>query len=269
MHLLTEDGKYNIMAQLLSDNSHVPARIAIFTGKTKSSKLYSVKEFGYKCLLYSLYDILAYGEMLNIPQADESGRIMERNEIDLFSIDAYRESVINAFLHNKWVDLNEPMISVFSDRIEIMSRGMLAPLQTLAGFYKGHSIPVNDRLSEMFLQLHISEKTGRGIPTIVDTYGKDAIVIEDNTITVTIPYTRISNVGDKEGNKEGNKILNGTQIKVLAEIRNNPNITKQELMLVIGVGKTAIDRALTKLKDLDYIERIGSNKTGYWHVKID
>ncbi|MDO5331135.1 MAG: putative DNA binding domain-containing protein, partial [Bacillota bacterium] len=157
LHLLTEDGKYNIMAQLLSDNSHIPARVAIFTGKTKSSKMYSVKEFGYKCLLYSLYDILGYGEMLNIPQADETDRIMERKEINLFDIDVYREAVINAFLHNKWVDLNEPMITVFSNRIEIMSRGMLAPLQTLSGFYKGHSIPVNDKLSEMFLQLHISE----------------------------------------------------------------------------------------------------------------
>ncbi len=33
LHLLTEKGKYNIMAQLLSDNSHVPIRIAIFDGK--------------------------------------------------------------------------------------------------------------------------------------------------------------------------------------------------------------------------------------------
>ena len=50
---------------------------------------------------------------------------------------------------------------MFSDRIEIFSRGGLAPLQTLDGFFKGHSIPVNEKLSEIFLQLHISEKTSR------------------------------------------------------------------------------------------------------------
>lgn len=33
LHLLTSDGKYNIMAQLLSDNSYVPIRVAIFEGK--------------------------------------------------------------------------------------------------------------------------------------------------------------------------------------------------------------------------------------------
>lgn len=68
------------MAQLLSDNSHVPIRVAIFEGKTKASKMYSVKEFGYKCLLYSLNDVLNYGDVLNIPQANEKNRIMEERK---------------------------------------------------------------------------------------------------------------------------------------------------------------------------------------------
>ena len=270
LHLLTSDGKYNIMAQLLSDNSHVPIRIAIFEGKTKASKLYSVKEFGYKCLLYSLYEVLNYGEILNIPQADEKERIMERNEILLFDFDVYREAVINAFLHNEWTNLNEPMITIYLDRIEILSRGTLSPLQTLEGFYKGHSIPINDKLSELFLQLHISEKTGRGIPKIISVYGKEAIEVTDNNVIVTIPLNRtqenITLMGNKVGNKVGNKKMNNSQIKVLAEIRNNPNITKQQLMLVCELGKTSIDNIISTLKKLGYIERVGSNKTGYWKV---
>ena len=201
LHLLTDNGKYNIMAQLLSDNSHVPIRVAIFDGKTKSSKMYSIKEFGYKCLLNSLYEVLNYGEILNVPQADEENRVMERKEIMLFNFDAFREAIINAFLHNKWVDLIEPMITVYSDRIEILSRGELAPLQTMDGFYKGHSVPVNEKLSEMFLQLHISEKTGRGIPIITSIYGKESIDISGGVIQVTIPFNRINHVGNKVGNK--------------------------------------------------------------------
>ena len=269
LHLLTNDGKYNIMAQLLSDNSYIPIRVAIFEGKTKASKLYSVKEFGYKCLLYSLYEVLSYGEILNIPQADENERIMERKEIQLFNFDVYREAVINAFLHNEWINLNEPMITFYSDRIEILSRGTLSPLQTLEGFYKGHSIPINDKLSELFLQLHISEKTGRGIPKIISVYGKESIEVNDNNLTVTIPFNRVNEnnkVGNKVGNKEGNKNLNNSQIKVLAEIRNNPNVTKQQLMTLCELGKTSIDNIISTLKKLGYIERIGSNKTGYWKV---
>ena len=138
------------MAQLLSDNSHVPIRVAIFEGKTKASKMYSVKEFGYKCLLYSLNDVLNYGDVLNIPQANEKNRIMEREEIMLFDFDCYREAVINAFLHNEWIHLNESMITLYSDRIEILSRGTLPPMQTLDGFFEGHSVPVNEKLSELF-----------------------------------------------------------------------------------------------------------------------
>lgn len=73
---------------------------------------------------------------------------------------------------NPWVDGNEPMITVYSDRIKILSRGGLAPLQTKTGFFRGHSVPVNEKLSEIFLQLHISEKTGRGIPVISSEYGE-------------------------------------------------------------------------------------------------
>ena len=262
LHLLTKENKYNIMAQLLSDNSHVPIRVAIFDGKTKASKMYSVKEFGYKCLLFSLNDVLNYGEVLNVPQADERIRVMERNEVMLFDFDAFREAVINAFLHNEWINLNEPMITVYYDRIEILSRGTLAPLQTLNGFYEGHSIPVNDKLSEMFLQLHISEETGRGIPTIVSKYSRDSISIGENTIIVTIPFSRINEVGDKVGDK----ILNESQTKVLAEIRNNPNVTKPQLSTLCNLKKTSIDKNLTKLKNLGYIKRVGSNKTGYWEV---
>lgn len=47
------------------------------------------------------------------------------------------EAVINAVLHNQWVSGNEPMISVFSDRIEILSRGTIPLAQTIEGFYLG------------------------------------------------------------------------------------------------------------------------------------
>ncbi len=73
-------------------------------------------------------------------------------------------------------------------------------MQTLDGFFEGHSVPVNEKLSELFLQLHISEKTNRGIPTITNKYGKKAIAINENTIVVTIPFNRINEVGNKVGN---------------------------------------------------------------------
>ena len=63
--------------------------------------MYSVREFGNTCLLYSLDDVLRYGEVLNIPQADERNRIVERKEVPLVHAEAYREAVINAFVHRQ------------------------------------------------------------------------------------------------------------------------------------------------------------------------
>lgn len=270
--LRTEEGEYNLMAQLLSDNSHIPVRVSIFTGASKGSDLFSVREFGNDCILYTLDELIRYGDVLNIIQADERNRVVERKEVQLFDDKSFREAIINAILHNLWVECNEPMITVFSNRIEILSRGTLAPKQTLEGFYRGRSIPVNRKLSEIFIQLHISEKSGRGVPKIVETYGRSAFTFEENAIIVTIPFNWINKVGDKVGNKVGdnnlnkNKTLNETRQRILSEMRNNPNVTKANLQKLLNLSSTAIDNNIAYLRKNGHIERIGSNKTGYWKV---
>ena len=262
--LLTKDGRYNLMAQLLSDDSHIPVRVSVFSGETKASPLYSVKEFGNTCILLSLDKVLEYADVINIIQADESRRITTRKDVALFDMSAFREAAINAFVHNKWIDGNAPMITVYSNRIEILSRGTLDPKQTIEGFYMGESIPVNQKLSEIFLQLHISERSGRGVPKIIDSYGKDVFDFRENSIVVNIPFNWINNVGDKVGDK---RPLNDRRKKILEEIRNNPNVTQTQLSKIIGIGLTAIENNIRFLKENEYIERVGSNKTGYWKVK--
>lgn len=52
--------------------------------------------------------------------------------------------------------------------------------------------------------------------------------------------------------------LNDSQTRVLAEIRNNPNITKKELAVVCHLGRTSIDNTVAVLKKRGFIERVGS-----------
>lgn len=276
--LLTRDGKYNILAQLLSDNSHVPIRVSIFSGKTKTSPLFSVREFGYQCILYSLDEVLRYGDVLNIIQADEKNRVVERKEVSLFENDAFREAIINAFVHNKWVSLNEPMIIVFSDRIEILSRGTLPPEQTFEGFFAGESIPVNKKLSEIFLQLHISEKTGRGVPKITEKYGRSVYEFRENSIAVKIPFRWINENQNKvlqeefsAGHESDERSdlyleLSSTQAKVVSLMKENPRISIKELSDSTQKKIPTIKKAISLLKQKDYIERFGSNKEGFWKV---
>lgn len=262
---LTKDGHYNLLAQLLSDNSHMPIRVSIFEGTNKTSRLYAVREFGNDCLLSSLDKVLEFGDVLNIPRADERHRGIIRKEIDLFDRDAFREAVINAFVHNHWTDGNAPMITVYSDRIEILSRGTLAPKQTKQGFFLGESVPVNARLSDIFLQLHISERSGRGVPKIVDVYGKNAFEFRDNSIVVTIPFRSALENVDQKVEKYG-IYLSPIRQMIVDEIRNNPNITQKELAKLIGKSSTTVANHIAFLKENGIIERVGSNKTGWWKV---
>lgn len=260
--LLTKNGSYNLLAQLLSDNNQLPLRVSQFNGISKSAPLYSVREFGNDCILRSLDKLLSFSEVLNTPQADEKNRIVERKEVPLFNQDAFREAIINAFVHNRWVDGNSPMINVYTDRIEILSRGTLAPQQTQQGFFLGESIPVNRKLSDIFLQLHISERSGRGIPKITAIYGKEVFEFRENSIVVTLPFNTLLTPPTVNAPVQ----LNATRKKIVDSIKANPHITQKELSQIIGISATAISNNIKFLKDNHIIQREGSNKNGYWRI---
>ena len=69
-----------------------------------------------------------------------------------------------------------------------------------------------------------------------------------------------------------NEVINGAinistaEQAVLAAITQNPRITKMELQKETSLGKSTIDRAIKALKEKCFIERVGSNKTGYWKI---
>lgn len=270
LRFMTEDNSYNLLAQLLSDDSHIPIRFSIFSGTTKTAPLYTVREFGNTCLLVSLDKVLEFGEVLNVPQADEGGRVVERKEIFLFDSAAWREAVINAFLHNQWTSGIGPSFTAYSDRIEVLSRGTLAPEQTVEGFFAGESVPVNKSLADKILQLHISEGSGRGVPKIVKRYGRDAIDLREKSICVTIPFERVgtgSSVGSKDVGRENEASgLSERRQKILSDMRDNPNISQSELAMLSGVSRNAISKNIAWLKENGFVERVGTPRKGWWKV---
>lgn len=265
--LLTPEGQYNMMARLLSDNCGMPLRVSIFAGKDKASRLVSVSEYGYNCILYIVEDLLRFGDVLNIPQADERNRVTTRDEIPLFNKEAYREAIVNAMVHNYWVSGLEPMISVFTDRIQILSRGNIPPGQTKEGFFSGVSVPVNEKLAEIFLQVHLSEKTGRGVPEIVKSYGESVFDFTGNTISVTIPFDTLTFEESKDNEKKSEEIyLSETRKRILKEMKNNPEITNKELSDKLKLSTTAIEKNIKYLKNNNIIKRVGNKRTGKWYL---
>lgn len=89
--------------------------------------------------------------------------------------------------------------------------GALPPKQTVKGFFEGVSVPVNPDLSTIFLQLHISERTGRGVPKIINAYDRGIFEFGENTISVILPYNRLE-VEAQTPQVEGQTLPVGTPV---------------------------------------------------------
>ena len=55
-------------------------------------------------------------------------------------------------------------------------------------------------------------------------------------------------------------------IKILEELVKSPQLTAANLSLIINKSKRTAERYLKSLQENGYIERKGSDKTGYWKV---
>lgn len=56
------------------------------------------------------------------------------------------------------------------------------------------------------------------------------------------------------------------QEKIITAIKNNPNITQEELAEIVGVTRKSIIANMKKLQENGLIKRIGADKNGYWQT---
>ncbi len=61
--------------------------------------------------------------------------------------------------------------------------------------------------------------------------------------------------------------FNLTEQKIISLIRSNSNITTSELASILNRTESTIYKVLRKLKMENVVERVGSDKTGYWKIK--
>ncbi len=264
LHLLTQTGKYNLMANILSDNNSFSIKVAKFKG-TDKTELITRNEYGYKCLLVAIRQVLDYAEAINETAVEISGGL--RKETKLFDQDAFREAWLNACLHNRWDKQAPPAVYFFQDRIEIISIGGLPEDYSLEDFYAGRSRPINLELQQIMVQLNYIEQTGHGVPLIVSKYGRQAFDITENFITVTIPLRSTAiPVRDEEVVATPKAPPTATQNRILALIATNPRITIAEMAAQLHLSSSAINNAIKDLKGKQMLSRHGSNKNGYWQV---
>ena len=78
-------------------------------------------------------------------------------------------------------------------------------------------------------------------------------------------FTTKKNYGVNYGVSCGVK-LSETQNSILNLLQNDAKQTVEQISVVLGTSKSTIEKAIRGLKEKGLIERIGSDKTGYWRV---
>ena len=156
---------------------------------------------------------------------------------------------------------------MYSDRIEITSAGGLPQELSQEEFLEGVTAPRNKELIRVFKDIDLIENIGSGVLRILDAYDKSCFKFMEHFLRVTFKYRENPFEYDQEINQESDqKELSIIQNKILSLIKQNAKITQNEMGKILGVPREKIKYNIAILKDMNIIEREGSNKIGKWKI---
>ena len=108
-----------------------------------------------------------------------------------------------------------------------------------------------------------------------EKYGKEAFDIHNSYINVIIPFNKkvmesISKIGKNNGKNNGKNLnteeLTENEKRILLELLDNPSVPYDYLVKKLKISRRTVSRVFVSLVKKEYIERIGTNKKGYWKV---
>ena len=121
-------------------------------------------------------------------------------------------------------------------------------------------------------KIDIIENYASGVRRIFQDYAdfkkQPNYYISNNGIIVTL-YNR-NYIDKNDGQNDGQNIklsISERRNKILVLIAENNHVTSSMLKDIIGVSKATIERDISKLREENKIEYIGSSKNGFWKLK--
>ena len=213
---------YNNAAGILADKNHFPGIDIVKFGENISMILkratfdnVSVLEV-YEKALEVFKDYYQYEE---IQGAD-------RKKVEKIPEAAFREAIANALIHRVWDVESQIKVSMFDDRIEIISPGGLPPGITEDEYLSGKlSVLRNRNLANVFYRLGFVEIFGTGITRIKQLYEgglkQPDFEVSENAIKIVLPVFE-NNLNLTEDERKIYNILSKTMLKSISEI--NPYV---------------------------------------------
>lgn len=255
LNLYNKQYGYNNAAYLLSDNNSFPGiDIAKFGDSINIIKKRLLLE---NMSLLEMYDtaIQTYKDYYQYEEIEGS----YRKRTELIPEEAFRESVANALIHRVW-DLNAKIrISMFEEKIEILSPGGLISGITQEEYISGKiSLLRNPIISNVFYRLGIVEIFGTGILRIMRAYEKSIkkpiFNVSSNSIQIILPiYNPNSKMPDDE--------------QVLYDVlKNKGQMSMSEIQPYVSFGRTKTSKLLQKMEKEGIIKIEGKGKGTKYHI---
>lgn len=202
--------------------------------------------------------------------------------------EALREAVLNAIAHRDYFSTANIHINIYKNRVEIINPGGLIGNLSIEDIYE-KSIPRNPLLFGLMERMELVEKAGSGLVRMENAmkdYGleKPEIKADKNWFHITFkrPELQESTFEDRIRNGAQDRIKYGTnnnapvnapvklsklQQHIINEMNLDKTVTYNELSERLRKDRTTIRRNIQKLKEMNMIERIGSDKNGSWRIK--
>ena len=146
----------------------------------------------------------------------------DRKMIEKIPEAAFREAIANALIHRVWDVNSQIRVSMFDDRIEVVSPGGLPAGITAEEYLSGKlSVLRNRNLANVFYRLGFVEIFGTGITRIKQLYAESLVKpdfeVSENTIKIVLPVFE-TNANLTEDEKVIYKLLSKTILKPISEI---------------------------------------------------
>lgn len=184
----------------------------------------------------------------------------DRKMVEKIPEAAFREAIANALIHRVWdVDL-QIRVSMFDDRIEVVSPGGLPSGITEDEYLSGKlSVLRNRNLANVFYRLGFVEIFGTGITRIKQIYSeasvKPSFEVSENAIQIVLPvYEESTNLTEDE--KVVYKLLSRNMLKSMSEIAP-----------YISFGKSKTTKLLKDMEQKGVIAIEGKGKGTKYRIK--
>ena len=272
LHIVSKDGLYTNLGLLLSDQCQHTVKVALFSGK-KQVVFRDRREFS-GSLLLQVNQVIEYLDFHNALHSEIRG--MKRLDSRDYPVESLREAIFNGFVHRDYGFSGSILVSVYEDKMEILSLGGLAEGVTYNDMMLGVSIPRNPKLAEIFYRLHYIEAFGTGVRRILADYAnseeKPQFLVSDNAVKVILPNLHaewnhpviaVDFVQDERPEYRSGVAADEAVYQLIAAGLDS----RKKLQLELGFSLTKMVNILRKLLDEGRIQRVGNGKNTRYRCK--